>query len=277
MLKLTKFNLSKVFKKISAGVIILAIFVGVGIYFFLQNEKNVEPEVSSPLVESTENVEFTSAEPTELVAANNQFAFELFEKYSDADENIFFSPFSISSALAMTFEGARGTTADEMRSVFHFPENAELRQNAFRTVFAEINRSDKNYKLATANALWAQNNYQFSDEYFTTMENFYDGEIRNLDFKNDTENSRLTINSWVEEKTKNKIKNLIEQLSPMTKLVLTNAIYFKGDWAEQFDKNSTRDREFELISGEKIETPTMYSSDDFNNFENENWQILEIP
>jgi len=183
----------------------------------------------------------------------------------------------MSSALGMTFEGARGTTADEMRAVFHFPANDESRRNGFKSILNEINRSGKNYQLATANALWAQENYQFLDEYFTTVENFYDGEVRNLDFAGDTENSRITINSWIEEKTQDKIKNLLQSLSPETKLVLTNAIYFKGDWVEQFDKQNTLDREFELISGEKIETPTMYLSKEFNYSETDDWQILELP
>ena len=231
-----------------------------------------EVEIVEPVAENP-----APAEPADLVAANNQFAFELFAKYSDSNENIFFSPFSISSALGMTFEGARGATADEMRAVFHFPADDESRRDAFRNIFTEINRSDKNYELATANALWTQKNYKFADEYFATIENFYDGEIRNLDFLNENEKSRTTINEWVEEKTNDKIKNLIKFLLPETKLVLTNAIYFKGDWAEQFDENATRDREFELISGEKIETPTMYLSKYFNYFENDEWQILELP
>jgi len=277
-------------KRIFTVIIALTLgVIGTGTYFLFVKENKDEPvlppEINEPVLPSKinepilppENTEANPAEITELVNANNQFAFELFTKYLASDENIFFSPFSMSSALGMTFEGARGTTADEMRAVFHFPANDESRRNGFKSILNEINRSGKNYQLATANALWAQENYQFLDEYFTTVENFYDGEVRNLDFAGDTENSRITINSWIEEKTQDKIKNLLQSLSPETKLVLTNAIYFKGDWVEQFDKQNTLDREFELISGEKIETPTMYLSKEFNYSETDDWQILELP
>jgi serpin B len=114
-----------------------------------------------------------------IVDANNRFAFELYAKFNEKSktDNIFFSPYSISAALAMTYEGARGQTADEMRSVFHFPEDANLRRPNFAKLINDINGKDKKYKLSTANALWAQKDYRFLEDYANTVEKYYGGKI----------------------------------------------------------------------------------------------------
>ena len=129
----------------------------------------VEPEIPSEPASSSEISEDISASEDEIMAvvdANNQFAFELYSEYKTKAGNIFFSPFSISTALAMTFEGARGQTADEMQEVFHFPADEKSRQTAFAEIFREINRDDESHKLSIANALWAQQDYEFLAEYF---------------------------------------------------------------------------------------------------------------
>ncbi len=217
-----------------------------------------------------------------VVNANNQFAFELYSKFSKEKEgNIFFSPYSISTALAMTYEGARGKTAEEMQSVLHFPEDNTTRRTAFSKIINQINKENKDYELNTANALWAQKNYKFLDEYFNTIEQYYGGKVTNLDFVDELkrEKSRVTINSWVENQTNNKIKNLIPKgvLNEMTRLVLTNAIYFKGNWAEQFDKKNTREAEFKVNSEKLVKVQMMSLTDEFNYTETENLQILELP
>jgi serpin B len=221
-----------------------------------------------------------------IVNANNQFALELYclttDDSANDDSNLFFSPYSISTALAMTYEGARGQTAAEIQSVFHFPEDAELRRNAISQIADEINKDDKEYKLSTANALWAQQDFAFNKGYLETVENYYGGLARNLDFKEDTEGSRLTINGWVEEQTNDKIKDLIPAgvLLPDTRLVLTNAIYFKGEWVKQFDKSATKDRDFKISRFNNVRVPMMRQSgheSTFNYAETEDLQILELP
>jgi serpin B len=217
-----------------------------------------------------------------VVNANNQFAFELYSKYKSKDGNIFFSPYNISTALAMTYEGGRGKTADEIQSVFHFPKDDSLRRESFLKINNLINKKDKKYTLHTANALWAQKEYTFLEGYFNLIKNYYDGKATNLDFVNQTEKSRLTINSWVEEQTNDRIKDLIPQgtLGPLTRLVLTNAVYFKGFWLKQFDKKDTRDEDFRVGPGNTIKTPMMYLSGkeaEFNYGETEKLQILELP
>jgi len=213
-----------------------------------------------------------------VVNANNQFTFELYSEIKD-EGNVFFSPYSISTALAMTYEGARGQTAQEMQEVLHFPEDANIRRPAFAKIYNLINKPRTKYKLHTANALWAQKNYQFLNEYFGIIQQYYIGKVTNLDFVLETEKSRKTINDWVEEKTNNKIKDLIPQgaLNQMTRLVLTNAIYFKGNWVQQFDKKDTIEEDFRISPGNTVKVPMMrLTGEEFNYTETDELQVLEM-
>jgi len=213
-----------------------------------------------------------------VVNANNQFAFELYAKDKSKDGNIFFSPYSISTALAMTYEGARGKTADEIQSVFHFPKEDSLRRESFLKISNLINKKDKKYTLHTANALWAQKDYPFLEGYFNLIKDYYGGKATNLDFIKETEKSRLTINNWVEKQTNDKIKDLIPSLDPLTRLVITNAVYFKGFWLQPFDKKYTRDEDFRVGSGNTIKTPMMHlEGKELNYGETDKLQILELP
>jgi len=218
----------------------------------------------------------------EVVNANNQFAFDLYSKLDESEQgNIFYSPYSISAALAMTYEGAKGQTADEMKSVFHFPEDNILRPN-FAAIYNDINEGNNAYELRTGNALWAQYDYAFLEDYTSRVEKYYGGKVANVDFKEETEKSRQTINSFIEEQTNNKIKDLIPKgvLNPLTRLVLTNAIYFKGTWEWEFDKSDTRDQDFKITPNNVVKTPMMYMDPEkaeLNYAELENLQILELP
>lgn len=214
-----------------------------------------------------------------IINANNQFALELYSKIKE-DKNIFFSPYSISTALAMTYEGAKGQTAQEIQSVFHFPEDPSVRRPAFARIYNQINKKEKTYKLHTANALWAEQTYQFLPEYLNTVERYYGGKTTNLDFITKTEESRKIINDWVEEKTNNKIKDLIPQgaINQLTRLVLTNAIYFKGTWVKQFDKKYTREGDFRISPNNIVKVQMMSLPDEeFNYADTEKLQILEMP
>jgi serpin B len=217
-----------------------------------------------------------------VIYGNNQFAFDLYAKYKTKDGNIFFSPYSISSALAMTYEGARGKTADEMQAVLHFPKDDAIRRESFLTINNQINKQDKKYQLRTANALWAQKDYKFKPDYFAMVEKYYAGKATNLDFINDTEKSRVKINTWVEEQTNNKIKDLLTKgiINSSTRLVLTNAIYFKGLWLDQFNKKNTQEKDFKVDQNNTVKVQMMSSTGEkakFNYSETEKVQILELP
>ena len=259
---------------ILAAIIVVA--GGTTLYYFRNQEPTPEP---TPVAEDKEA---TPAGINAAISANNQFALDLYFELKESEGNIFFSPYSISTALAMAYEGARGKTADEMQSVFRFPTNGNLRKSAFAAIHNQLNKPDAKYKLSIANALWAQNDYKFLDEYLTTLQQYYAGKAANVDFKNSTEEVRKTINKWVEDKTNNKNKDLFPQgsLDNMTRLVLTNAIYFKGTWVKQFEKSQTRDEDFRVSSVNTIKVPMMRRTDKnakFNYMETDNLQILEMP
>ncbi len=224
----------------------------------------------------------TSQGIQEVVNANNQFALDLYLEFIESEKgNIFYSPYSIFSALAMTYEGAKGQTADEMKSVFHFPENDVLRPN-FAAIYNGINQGSKSYELRTGNALWCQFDFPFQEDYINRVGTYYGGKVANLDFVNETEKSRETINSFIEEQTNDKIKDIIQpgDLDAMTRLVLTNAIYFKGEWEQEFDKSDTEERNFSITPESVVETPMMHMVPDeveFNYADLEDLQILELP
>ncbi|MBR9691639.1 serpin family protein [Candidatus Woesearchaeota archaeon] len=216
----------------------------------------------------------------QVVDANNQFAFDLYKELNQ-EGNAFFSPYSISSALAMTYEGAKGDTAKEIADVFHFPDNNILRPN-FAAIYNNINEANKAYELKTGNALWVQQDYPFLQDYTSKVENYYGGKAVNVDFIKETEKSRQTINSFIEEQTNNKIKDLIPSgvLGPLTRLVLTNAIYFKGTWEWEFDKSDTREHDFKITPENTVKVPMMYMDPDkarLNYADMGNLQILELP
>ncbi len=221
-------------------------------------------------------------EDNTIAIANNQFAFDLYSQYRSKDGNIFYSPYSISSALAMTYEGAAGKTAEEMQAVLHFPQDADARREAFLQMDQQLNKKDKQYKLSVANALWAQKGFPFLGGYFSLVDKYYGGKVTNLDFARAAEKARQTINRWVEAKTNKKIKDLIPKgiLGGGTRLVLTNAIYFKGDWLRKFDKKDTKKQEFRVSSEKKVEVPMMYMAgkkDELRYGETDALQILELP
>jgi len=234
-----------------------------------------------------------------IVEGNNNFALKLYAKLRAREGNLFFSPYSISTALAMTYAGARGETETQMAEVLHFPTATKLVaepkggmmalpgwerkqfHSAFGRTIKDINNRGKKggYELSTANALWGQKDYGFLKEFLELIKINFDGGLNEVDFVGDTESARRTINTWVGKKTRDKIKNLIPKgvLNRLTRLVLTNAIYFKGNWASQFKEDRTKDAPFTLASGEKVDVPMMNQTADFNYMETEDFQGLELP
>ena len=218
-----------------------------------------------------------------VATGNNLFAFDLYRRLATdpahAGENLFFSPYSISSALAITHEGARGTTTDEIGSVLHLPANETFRREGFSDLDAALNRGDANYTFRTANALWAEKTHSFLPEYIDTAGRWYGANVTNLDFAGNPEGSRETINRWVEDKTEDKIRNLLPDgsIDSMTRLVITNAIYFKGAWAEQFDPAGTAEEEFRVAPNETVTVPMMRGGAVYPYAETEVLQVLEMP
>ena len=236
-----------------------------------------------PLPTPAKPAAFTQYKPaqdsSDTVGAANQFAFELYNQYKNTNDNVFFSPYSISSALEMTYEGARGKTASEMQSVFHFSADPNIRIPSFAKLYSQINPQNASYQLSTANALWAQKDYPFDANYTKTIETYYGGKTTNLDFVGDTEGSRQTINSWVSSKTANKITELFAKgtLDSSTRLVLTNAVYFKGKWDSPFEKEATQQKDFTTAANSKVQCQMMNKQEDFSYAETADYQAIELP
>ncbi len=216
------------------------------------------------------------------VKNNNQFTFELFSDLNAANKNLFLSPFSVSSALAMTYEGARNKTREEMSDILRFPKDAETINGSFKNLISETQKSTnpKFYILTVANSIWAQKDYNFLHAFFSTVKDCYDAKIEAVNFKTGEERelAREKINHWTAEKTNNKIKNLLDinTLDKDTKMVLVNAVYFLAKWDKSFNKKLTEtDTFFGLPQNTK--KYFMHTKNRMKYAENEHVKLLEIP
>jgi len=221
------------------------------------------------------------------VDGNNAFAFDLYRALRDggsSEENLFYSPYSISVALAMTYAGARGITEEQMAEVLHFDlPQARLHPalNALDLLLASRGQGteDKRFQLHLVNALWGQTGYDFLPPFLDLLARNYGAGMRLLDFVRAPEASRTTINDWVSEETQNKIEELLpaDAIDSATVLVLTNAIYFKAAWASPFDPQATREGTFYLLDGGEVNVPMMEQMSRFRYAEGDGVQAIELP
>lgn len=209
-----------------------------------------------------------SEDEKKLAQSINAFGLDLQSRIAGEKGNLFFSPLSISAALAMTSAGARGETLTEMEKVLHLPKNphptyGELLNRLNRTGFFAT-RQPRKFELSIANAIWAQINYPWRKEFAELTREHYGTGLEEVDFGK-PEPARKRTNNWVEEKTRDKIKELIPDgaITPLTKMVLANAIYFKGDWLTKFDKKLTREEAFTNADGSTAKTPLMHLTSEF--------------
>lgn len=212
-----------------------------------------------------------------VVESCNRFAFDLYSKLAGQPGNLFISPSSIATALAMTFAGANHATADEMAELLHLG----LPENRFHDGFLHLRKSTRTggVELRVANRLWGQKGYPYLADFQSTTERCYEARLAEVDFLNAGDAARLQINAWVEEQTARKITDLIPAgiITPLTRLVLTNAIYFKGSWEHEFDKADTQAAAFWIDSGTNQAVRMMRQTEYFEYGEIEDLQILEMP
>jgi serpin B len=237
------------------------------------------------------NLQSLQAEATdmkELAKAINKFAGSLHARLGEQEKgSLFFSPFSVETALAMTSAGARGPTLEEMQKTLHLPADPHP---AFAELLKHLNATGTDKKrgceLTTANAIWAMQGYPWRKEFIQLTTKNYGAGVIEVDFA-ESEQARKRINDWVEKETKEKIKELIPAgvISALTRMVLTNAIYFKGNWAIQFDKKKTKDAPFHRADRTKADVPLMQQTGMFNHGQftmyvqrsGEEVQVLELP
>lgn len=217
-----------------------------------------------------------------LSLANTRFAVDLFRTLNENSPtgNIFISPISISSALAMIFLGTRGTTAAQMSKTLYFDAVKEI-HSRFQSLNADINKDGAPYILKLANRLYGEKTYNFLPDFLASTQKMYGAELASVDFQHASEGARKTINEWVEGQTEGKIPELLAAgvVDNMTKLVLVNAIYFKGKWEEQFSKTSTTDAPFRLNKKDTKTVKMMYQKKKFlyGYIEDLQCRVLELP
>ncbi|BAY86499.1 serpin family proteinase inhibitor I4 [Calothrix parasitica NIES-267] len=215
---------------------------------------------------------------TKLVSANTKFGFNLFSQLlvKDNNKNIFVSPSSIALALAMTYNGADGSTKEVMAKALEL-QGLNLQQ--VNSNYAELKKSlenpDPKVNLNIANSLWADQNVNLKSDFIQNNQEFYQAKVANLDFADsDTPNK---INSWVKENTQGKIEKIVDKIDPNQVLFLLNAIYFKGSWKQEFDQEKTAQLPFYLLSGEEKQHPMMSQSGDYKYYESEKFQAVSLP
>jgi len=222
-----------------------------------------------------------------LVSGNSAFAFDMYRALSQKDGNLFYSPYSISLALAMTYAGARGETAQQMADTLHFMLSQDRLHPAFNSVDIELSQRGKGargkdgegFRLNIVNAIWGQKGYEFLSQFLDLLAENYGAGLRPLDFANAPEESRITINNWVSDQTEGRIEDLIPQglIDALTRLVLTNAIYFNAAWQHPFSEDMTEDGPFYLLDGGEVAVPMMRQTESFGYTEGDGYLAVELP
>ena len=263
---------------IAIGICCLVIFAGVFSVIYFKQSEDYQYTTSPVILADDKN--YTAEKLNSLVDSLNIFSIDFYQKISEnKQDNIFFSPYSIFVALSMAYEGAQENTAEQMYNILHFLQNDSETQGSFGKIYNLLNQKQIGYTINTANAFWIQQNYPFLPEYINLLQNYYMAEANELDFSKNVEAAGI-INAWIENQTNGKIKDMIDSgaLSEYTRLVLTNAIYFKGLWENPFDPKYTYNTDFIVNSSNTIKIDMMSLSDcTFNYTETNELQILKLP
>ncbi|UCC65846.1 MAG: serpin family protein [Anaerolineae bacterium] len=223
----------------------------------------------------------------ELVKGNSALAFDLYQVLREGNGNLFYSPYSISLALAMTYAGARGETQGQMAEALHFLLSQERLHPAFNGLDLELasrgegaaGKDEEGFRLNIVNAIWGQKGYAFLSGFLDVLAENYGAGLRPLDFVNAPEESRVTINDWVSEQTEGRIEDLIPPgvIDALTRLVLTNAIYFNAAWSQPFEPRLTEESTFHLLDGGEVTVPMMVQTESFPYAEGQGYQAVELP
>lgn len=276
--------------KVAALIVCIIVVSATAVWVVRENSPEDDNEIiddqDDDVPEDEPEQNFTAKAPIEsvfdMVNSSNEFTFDMYKHLVDGDENVFFSPYSISTALGMAFEGARGQTALEMARVLNFSLDNQIRWDIMLEFQNYFNSNSSNYNLSTANAFWLAENGELKEEYRTALITYYLAYGEELDFAGDPVGSAEKINTWVENNTNGKIKDIISErsINALTYLVLTNAIYFKSDWKYQFDTSATSDMTFVTSDDEYLQTEMMHLHDEnitFNYSANQDVKMLQLP
>lgn len=232
------------------------------------------PQPETPLQKKTVNPD------TRIVESSNKFGFKLFSevlKDDQAEKNVFISPSSVAIALAMTYNGASGSTQQAMAKTLELQGMTlpEINSSYAAALKQLLDNQDTKVQLSIANSLWANQDVSFAPDFLQRTQDFYQAKVSNLNFKDAAASS--IINNWVKENTKGKITKIVETIEPNQVLFLINAIYFKGNWSNEFDKNQTAQYPFYITSGRRKQHPMMSQEGDYRYYESQQFQAVSLP
>jgi serpin B len=269
-------------KRILFSLLALVIMVGVigcAQPVSAEEVKSNKPRITAPVV--------SASDMSTLVKGNGEFAFNLYQLLKEENGNIFYSPYSISLALAMTYGGARGETAAQMADAMHYVLAQDALHPAFNNLGIELakrgegakGKDDEGFRLNIINATWGQKDYTFLSSYLDLLAQNYGAGLRVLDFKKDPDKSRDVINRWVSDQTEDRIKDLLPEgsITPLTRMVLTNAIYFNAAWLYPFRAEATANGIFHLESGGDVTVPMMKQTQTFGYAKSGGITAVELP
>ena len=224
----------------------------------------------------------TSDGVMQVVDANNQFAIDMYQQINDqldqADKNVFFSPYSLSTAMAMLYVAAEGETKQQIQKTFYYPSMDILNPNS-AALYNQFNKPNPDYQLATVNDLWMQQGLTPNKTYVDNVQRYYGGQVTNLNFKGSPDPSRQIINKKIAQNTNQLIPELLpaDSIQSDVVAVLTNAVYFKGDWKMPFDANSTTEQLFSPLIGPSSNIKMMNMQADFGYSEDKQVQVVQLP
>lgn len=256
-------------------------------YQYLYNQKSIdclEMQNDGPLIINvTRNgPPLLISDNASVIDANNKFALDFYSFVKQDGKNVFFSPLSIITVFAIAYEGANNETADEMQKVFGFPIDEQRRRDEFQSILKGFENNNlmfpPEYMLYMANALWVADHFEIKKEYIDTAKTYYDSRVEKVDFVSDS--GANTINDWVKKQTQNKIEEIIkpEDTNENTALVITNAIYFKGDWVIPFKQYKTQQKNFHINEKDTVLVDMMHlGKPRLNYVENDLLQMIQLP
>ena len=282
-----KVSRTMIMQKIQRTVIVSLIVglllgtIGFGMSPWQQDSTKIPEQTPAPSGQQVAPVpKRVRADKQKVIQGNNAFAFAVYNELRGEKGNLFLSPYGISMGLSMALGGARGETAEQMKSALRYPIPSERLPEAFSLLRQETKADTKNgYKLRIANAVWMQSGYAFRPEFVALCADHYGALAQPLDFGMATEQARQRINRWTADRTSGDIPELYKKgtLSNNTKLVLTNAIAFQGKWTTAFNKKKTRDSEFRISAKESISVPVMHQEGTFRVLFEETFSAVELP
>ena len=278
-------HLGNLLRSVSTAVILAVLVIGCEGGKTVDEQAAIGASVQSNLKREA-SPEVSGSDLAQLASGNSAFSFDLYRHLRQSEGNLFYSPYCISIALAMTYAGARGETESQMAETLSFTLPQDRLHPAFNAQDLELairgegagGKDGQGFRLNIVNALWGQEGYEFMAEFLDLLAENFGAGLWLVDYASKPEEARITINDWVSDQTEGRIEDLIPPgiINELTRLVLTNAIYFNAAWALPFDADQTEDGAFHLLDGGQVTVPMMHQTESFGYAQGDGYQAVEL-